>query len=105
MSIEVQPYDYPDSTYNEFQRKGHPGKFHGVIVCAVGTTNFTSSNFGIGGVIVPPGTTGTASFSLGGDIPLSVLASGSVRAYEFSLASVKVDSGTVYALIRNPIAK
>jgi hypothetical protein len=105
MSTEVQPYNYPASTLDQFDRLGHPGKFHRVIPCGTGVTTFTGSNFGVGGIVVPPGTTGTASFSLGGDLPLSLLSSGSVRAYEFSLRSVKVDSGTVYALIRNQVAK
>jgi hypothetical protein len=105
MSSEVQPYDYPASQRDDFERKGHPGKFHQSITCGVGVTTFTGSNFGAGGLIVPPGTTGTASLSLGGTIPLAVLSSGSVRVYELSLASVTVDSGTVYVLIRNQVAK
>lgn len=96
----VQPYDYGTDARNEFERKGHPGKFWKSIACT-GTTVFTGSNFGVGGVIVPSGTTGTASLSLGGDIPLSVLATGGARIYDLSLSSVKVDSGTVYVLLRN----
>jgi hypothetical protein len=103
--MAVQPYDYPSSQANDFERLGHPGRFHKSVTCTSGTTIFTGSNFGAGGIIVPSGTTGTASLSLGGVIPLSVLAAGSVRAYELSISSVKVDSGTVYVLIRNQIAK
>jgi hypothetical protein len=103
--MAVQPYDYPVSQANDFERLGHPGKFHQSIICGTGTTTFTGSNFGVGGIIVPSGTTGTASLSLGGSIPLSVLAGGSARIYELSLSSVTVDSGTVYVLIRNQVAK
>jgi hypothetical protein len=101
----IQPYNYPASAANQFERLGHPGKFHKSISCTTGTTVFTASNFGVGGIIVPSGTTGTASLSLGGDIPLSILAAGTVRLYELSLSSIKVDSGTVYVLIRNQLAK
>lgn len=96
----VQPYSYGTDARSEFERKGHPGKFYRSISCT-GTTVFTGSNFGVGGIIVPTGTTGTASLSFGGDIPLSVLATGGARIYDLSLSSVKVDSGTVYVLIRN----
>jgi hypothetical protein len=105
MSFEVQPYDYPSSQLDDFERKGHPGKFHQSITCGVGVTTFTGSNFGVGGILVTPGTTGTASLSLGGNIPLALLSSGSIRVYELSLSSVTVDSGTVYVLIRNQVAK
>jgi len=107
MSVnEIQPYNFPPSQANEFERKGHPGKFLQSITCVNGTTtHFTGSNFGVGGLIVPTSTTGTASLSKGGEIPLAALA-GSQRIFELSVSSVKVDSnGPVYALVRNPIAK
>lgn len=96
----IQPNNYGADARDEFERKGHPGRFFKSITCT-GTTVFTGSNFGAGGIIVPTGTTGTASFSNGGVIPLAVLATGGTRIYEISLSSVKVDSGTVYVLIRN----
>jgi len=105
MSVnEIHPYNFPSSAANEFERKGHPGKFLQSLTCASGTTTFTGSNFGVGGLIVPSGATGTAYFSKGGSIPLSAL-SGSQRIFEISLSSITVDSGTVYALIRNPLSK
>jgi hypothetical protein len=103
--MAIQPYDYPASQANDFERLGHPGRFHKSVTCTTGTTVFTSSNFGVGGIIVPSGTTGTASLSLGGAIPLSVLAAGGARIYELSLSSVKVDSGTVHVLIRNQVVR
>lgn len=105
MSVnEVHPYDFPSSQANDFERKGHPGKFLRSISCGVGTTNFTGSNFGAGGIIVPSGTTGTVYLSAGGAIPLSVL-SGSQRVFELSVSSVQVDSGTVYVMIKNQLSK
>jgi hypothetical protein len=101
---EIHPYNFPTSQANDFERKGHPGKFLKSITCDSGITNFTGSNFGAGGIIVPSGTTGTASLSAGGEVPFSVLA-GAQRIFEFSLSSVKVDSGTVYVLIKNQITK
>lgn len=101
----IHPYNYPESQANQFERLGHPGKFHQVITCTSGTTNFTASNFGAGGIIVPTGSVGTAFFSNGGSLPLAVLAQGGIRLYEFSLSKVTVDSGTVYVLVRNQVAK
>jgi len=102
---EIHPYNFPASQASEFERKGHPGKFFQSITCGTGTTTFTASNFGAGGIIVPNGTTGTASLSLGGTIPLSAMASTAAVIHELSLQSVKVDSGTVYVLIRNQMIR
>lgn len=102
---QVQPYEYPASQADEFDRKGHPGRFLQSIVCSAGTTYFTGSNFGAGGIMVPTGTTGTASLSGGGDLPLATIAGTATAGnsiVELSLRSVKVDSGTVYVLIKNP---
>jgi hypothetical protein len=105
---EIQPYNYGSDARNEFERKGHPGKFLQSISCGSGVTNFTSSNYGVGGIIVPAGTVGTASLSNGGTIPLATLATSSANGagiIELSLSSVKVDSGIVYALIRNQLIR
>ena len=105
----IQPYNYPTSTANDFERNGHPGKFLKSITCTTGTTTFTGSNYGVGGLIIPNPTVGTASLSLGGDIPLGTLATSSANGagiIEISVKSVKVDSGgPVYALIRNQIIR
>jgi hypothetical protein len=100
-----QPYNFPASQADQFERSGHPGKFLYSITCTTGTTTFTSSYYGVGGLIVPSGTTGTASLSAGGTIPLATLATTSPNIWELSLRSVKVDSGTVYALIRNQLIR
>ena len=105
MSVnETHPYNFPPSQANEFERKGHPGKFLKSITCTTGTTNFTGSNYGQGGLIVATGAIGTASLSGGGEIPLSTFA-GSQRIIDLSLSFVKVDSGIVYALIKNQLVR
>lgn len=101
---EIHPYNFPASQATEFDRKGHPGKFIQSITCTSGITAFTSSNFGVGGVIVATSTTGTASLSGGGTVALATLAT-TQTAHELSLSSVKVDSGTVYALVRNQVIR
>jgi len=101
----IQPYAYGSDQRSEFDIKGHPGKFFKSVTCTSGTTFFTGSNFGLGGIIVTTGTTGTASFSNGGTIALAALSASNSRIFDFSLLSVKVDSGTVYALIRNHLIR
>ena len=106
---EVQQWNYPTTNqFTDFQRLGHPGKFLSAITCTTGTTNFTGSNYGVGAIIVNGATVGTASFSGGGTIPLHIFtgsAGAGTAIIELSLASVKVDSGIVYALIRNQIIR
>jgi hypothetical protein len=101
---EVHPYNFPASQANDFERKGHPGKFLKSITCTTGTTHFTGSNYGVGGVVVSSGATGTFYFSGGGTLPIDGLAD-SKRILDFSLSSVTVTAGTVYALIKNQISK
>lgn len=104
MADAIHPYDFPPSEANDFKRKGHPGKFLKSITCTSGYTYFTGSNYGVGGLVVPSGATGTAYLSGGGEIPLNVF-SDSKRILELSLDSVNVTGGTVYALIKNQISK
>lgn len=105
----IQPYSYPASQADEFEKKGHPGMFLQSITCPSGsTTTFTGSNYGIGGLIVAYPTTGTASLSLGGEIPLATLATMSSQGaiIEISVRRVTVLSGgPVYALIRNQLVR
>lgn len=105
---EIHPYNYGSNQASDFERKGHPGKFLSVITCTSGTTNFTGSNYGVGGIIVNIGTVGTASLSAGGTIPLHIFTGSAANGnaiIELSVSSVKVDSGTVYALIRNQLIR
>lgn len=101
---EIHPYNFPASQASDFERLGNPGKWFKSITCTSGTTAFTSSNFGVGGLIVSASTTGTASLSGGGTVALATLAT-TQTVHELSLSSVKVDSGTVYALVRNQVIR
>ncbi len=102
---ETHPYDYTVDNRNQFERLGHPGRYNKSITCTSGTTTFTGSNFGVGALIVPTGSAGTVYLSAGGELPLAVLAQGSIRQYELSISSINVSSGTVYALIRNQLVR
>jgi hypothetical protein len=101
----IQPYNYPASQANDFERLGHPGRYYRSITCTSGITTFTGSNFGVGAIIVPTGSVGTIQLSDGGEIPLEILSQGSIRQYEFSISSINVSSGTVYALVRNQLVR
>ena len=102
---ETHPYDYTADNRNQFERLGHPGRYNKSITCTSGTTTFTGSNFGVGALIVPTGSVGTVYLSSGGELPLAVLAQGTIRQYELSISSINVSSGTVYALIRNQLVR
>lgn len=105
---EVHPYNYSSDNRSEFEKKGHPGKFFKSVTCSSGTTIFTGSNFGAGGIIIPAGTSGSVELSGGGNIPLTAL-SGSANAgtaiIELSVSSVTVNAGTVYVLLRNQLIR
>lgn len=104
---EVHKYNYPTSVVDIFEKHGHPGKWMAAIVVSGSgaIVEFTgSANYGAGGIVVPTGTTGTASLSGGGTVPLGAFANSAVAGtaiVELSLRSVRVDSGTVYVLLRN----
>lgn len=104
MSNEIHPYNYTADNRSQFERLGHPGKFFKSVTCSSGTTIFTGSNFGAGGIIIPAGSSGSIELSGGGSIPLTAL-SGSGNAgtaiIELSVSSVTVNAGTVYVLLRN----
>ena len=102
---QIHPYNYNTDNRSQFERLGDPGRYHKSITCGTGVTTFTGSNFGVGALIVPTGSTGTVYLSGGGELPLAVLAQGSIRQYELSVSSVNVSSGTVYALIRNQLVR
>lgn len=104
----VYPSSFTTDERNQFERLGHPGKFFKSVTCSSGTTIFTGSNFGAGGIIVPAGTSGSVELSGGGNIPLTAL-SGSANAgtaiIELSVSSVTVNTGTVYVLLRNQLIR
>ena len=86
------------SSYDDFQKKGHPGRFYGVETVADGMTAYTGSRWGFGAVIVQ--THGSAVFHLsgGGTIAATNLSAGVV--YEFSLQKITDASSAVIYLLK-----
>lgn len=105
MSInEVHIGQFGTNAADEFERRGHPGRFHASYTCVSGTlTTFTGSLFGAGGIIVPSGSTGTVYLSYTGSIPLTTLALSGGGLHELSIRSVNVTAGSAYILIKNQI--
>lgn len=120
---ETHPYNYPTSSANDFERWGHPGKWHGVIACEVGETIFTGSNFGVGGLLVNRDATGMIYLSKTGSITIEevksltigIATNGAVTTslysyegsniVELSPYSINVTAGKVYALLRNQVIR
>ena len=86
------------SDYDEFQKKGHPGKFYAATTVANGMTAYTGSNYGWNAVIVK--THGSAVFHLsgGGTVAATNLTAGVV--YEFSLQKITAASSAVIYVLK-----
>ena len=86
------------STYDEFKKRGHPGKYWQTTTVADGMTAYTGSNYGWNAAIVK--THGSAVFHLsgGGTIPATNLSAGVV--YEFSLQKITDASSAVIYLLK-----
>lgn len=85
---------------DEFEKYGHPGKFMTTVSVVSGSTLYcTGSNYGVGGLIVASGISGSWKTSNGGTGSLAHLAAGYI--HELSLEYVSVTSGTAYVLVRN----
>ena len=86
------------SDYDEFQKKGHPGKLYAVTTVADGLTAYTGSNYGWNAVIVK--THGSAVFHLsgGGTIAATNLSAGVV--YELSLQKITAASSAVIYVLK-----
>ena len=98
---EVHPYNFGSSQANDFDKKGHPGKWLKSISVS-GTVWFTGSNYGAGAIITYGSAAGSASLSGGGVIDLSKLAKG----YVHELSIEKIDGGAdSYVLIRNQVIR
>jgi len=85
------------SNYDDFQKRGHPGKFYASTTVADGMTAYTGSSYGWNAVVVK--THGSAVFHLsgGGAIPAANLTAGVV--YELSLKKITAaSSATIYLL-------
>ena len=86
------------STYDEFKKRGHPGKFYAATTVADGMTAYTGSNYGWNAAIVK--THGSAVFHLsgGGTVAATNLSAGVV--YEFSLEKISAASSAVIYLLK-----
>ena len=85
------------STYDEFKKRGHPGKYWQTTTVADGMTAYTGSNYGWNAAIVK--TSGSAVFHLsgGGTISAANLTEGVV--YDLSLSKITAaSSATIYVL-------
>jgi len=93
----IQPYNYGSSQANDFEKKGHPGKWKKSIAVS-GTVWFTGSNYGAGAIIPHSSAAGTLYLSDGGSIDISKLAK--THIHEFSIE--RIESGAdSYVLFRN----
>lgn len=102
MSVnEIHPYNFPTSSVNDFERKGHPGKWLKSIA-VTGTVWFTGSNYGAGAILPHTGAAGTAYLSGGGTVDVSLLA----KTYIHELSIEHIEGGAdCYVLIRNQVIR
>lgn len=90
---------------DDFQRGGHPGKWHRVMSqSGAVTTVYTGSNYGVGGIMVSGSAVGTAYLSGGGSVDIATL-NANAGIYEFSIRSVTLSSGAVYLYFRNHLVR
>ena len=101
MADAIHPYNYPPSEANDFERKGHPGKWLKSISVS-GTQYFTGSNYGAGAIIPYGSAAGTVYLSNGGSIDISKLAKGYI--HELSIEHVE-NAADSYVLIRNQVIR
>ena len=97
----IQPYDYPSTDVNDFNRLGHPGKWKKSLSLS-GTVWFTGSNYGVGAVLPVTSAAGTAYLTEGGTVDLSKLVVGHI--HELSVEHVE-GASNVYALFRNQVIR
>jgi len=98
---EVHPYNFPASQANDFDRKGHPGKWLKSIAVS-GTVWFTGSNYGAGAIIPYSSAAGTVYLTGGGSINISNLP----KTYVTELSIERIESGAdCYVLIRNQMIR
>jgi len=101
MADQIHPNNYPASQANDFERKGHPGKWLKSIAVS-GDQWYTGSNYGVGAIVTYGTPAGTAHLSDGGSIALSNLAVGHI--HELSIERITGGSNA-YVLIRNQIIR
>jgi hypothetical protein len=101
MADAIHPYNYPPSEANDFERKGHPGKWLKSISVS-GTQWYTGSNYGVGAIVTYGTPTGTAYLSGGGTIALANLTVGNI--HELSIEHIEGGSDA-YVLVRNQVIR
>jgi hypothetical protein len=102
MSVnEVHPYNFPASKANEFERKGHPGKWLKSIPVS-GSIWFTGSNYGAGAIIPYGSAAGTAYLTGGGTIDIGHLPKTMLT--ELSIEHIQGGADS-YVLIRNQVIR
>lgn len=102
----IQPYTYQTGSgainNNDFDKKGHPGKFLLSVPATGSTVWFTGSNYGASALLPYTSATGTASLSGGGTIDISKLAVGVIC--ELSIMSI-TGGANFYVLYRNQLIR
>ncbi len=98
---EVHPYNFPASQANDFERKGHPGKWLKSIAVS-GTVWFTGSNYGAGAIIPYSSAAGTAYLTGGGSINIGNLPKTTLT--ELSIEHIE-GGADAYVLIRNQMIR
>lgn len=103
----VHPSEYSGtaSMYrDEFERMGHPGKYHRCITVVSGqTVDFTGSNYGAAAIIIGNTASGSIQLSGTGSLNIAQLSHASPLMFDLSIRQVTV-TGTdkyVHVLIRN----
>ena len=100
-SNPIQPYNYGSSQANDFDRKGHPGKWLKSVTVS-GTVWFTGSNYGAGAIIPYGSAAGTAYLSSGGAINIIYLAK--TQIHELSIERIE-GGADCYVLFRNQLVR
>ena len=104
MANAIHPYNYPPSEANEFERKGHPGKWlKSISVTGSASIEFTGSNYGAGAILTTnQSATGTIYLSEGGTVTVASLTHGHIH----ELSIKKIESGDhCLVLIRNQMIR
>jgi hypothetical protein len=98
---EIHPYNFPASQANDFERKGHPGKWLKSIAVS-GTVWFTGSNYGAGAILPYGSAAGTAYLTGGGSVVIGNLPKTMIS----ELSIERIESGAdCYVLIRNQVIR
>lgn len=87
------PYNIDYSTYSQFERLGHPGRYITSQRYTSGQLDFTGSNYGYGAIMVVTAGGATASLSGGGEIGLTDVTAKTI--YDLSLLKISGGTGSI----------